>query len=44
MNRTLRIDKNGTALYPAAHDICDADSFGRACAETWRNCDNNGSQ
>ncbi|MGH7490543.1 MAG: hypothetical protein ACREMY_33770 [bacterium] len=35
MNIKLRIYKNGSALYEGTYDICDADSFGRACADVW---------
>jgi hypothetical protein len=35
MNVKLRIHKNGTALYEGAYDICDAESFGSACAHAW---------
>jgi len=31
----LEISKNGTALYSQGHDITDADSFGKACAQAW---------
>jgi hypothetical protein len=35
MNVTLRIQKNGSALYEGTYDISDADSFGVACADAW---------
>jgi len=35
MRVKLEISKNGTALYSQAHDITDADSFGKACAQAW---------
>ena len=35
MNVKLRIHKNGRALYEGTYDICDAESFGRACADAW---------
>jgi len=35
MNVTLRIQKNGSALYEGTYDISDANSFGDACADAW---------
>ena len=35
MRVKLRVHKDGSALYEGAYDICDADSFGRACADAW---------
>jgi hypothetical protein len=35
MKVKLRIKKDGTLLYAATHDVADADSFGRACADAW---------
>lgn len=36
MNLRLSIrGKNGTALYEGAHEIVDAESFGRAFADVW---------
>lgn len=35
MNVKLRIHKNGHASYEGTYDICDAESFGRACADAW---------
>jgi hypothetical protein len=35
MNVKLRIQKDGSALYEGTYDICDAESFGRACADAW---------
>ncbi len=31
----LRITKNGTSVYTGTHDVSDADSFGKACADAW---------
>ena len=35
MKVELRITKNGTSIYTGTHDISDADSFGKACADAW---------
>jgi hypothetical protein len=35
MNVRLRIDRDGKTLYEGVHDICDADSFARACGAAW---------
>ena len=35
MRAKLQIKKDGAALYECVHDISDADSFGRACAQAW---------
>jgi hypothetical protein len=35
MNVTLSIRKNDSPVYERIYDICDADSFGRACADAW---------
>jgi hypothetical protein len=35
MRVKLRVHKDGSALYEGAYGICDADSFGRACADAW---------
>jgi hypothetical protein len=35
MKVKLRIRKDGLLLYEGAHEIADADSFGKACAEAW---------
>lgn len=32
---TLTISKNGVALYSERHDVTDAESFGKACAQAW---------
>jgi hypothetical protein len=31
----LRIRRNGRLLYSGTHDVVDADSFGKACAQAW---------
>lgn len=36
MKVRLQITKNGTLLYGNKYEIGDADSFGRACADAWR--------
>ncbi len=36
MKVRLQIIKNGTALCGNEYDIGDAESFGRACTDTWR--------
>ena len=36
MKVRLQIIKNGTALCGNEYDIGDAESFGKACADTWR--------
>jgi hypothetical protein len=36
MNVRLQIRKDGSALYEGLYDISDADSFGHACADAWR--------
>ena len=35
MKVELQITKNGASIYAGAHDIADADSFGKACADVW---------
>jgi len=35
MKVQLRIKKDGTLLYAGTHDVVDADSFGKACADAW---------
>ncbi|HET7679772.1 MAG TPA: hypothetical protein VFK79_06510 [Xanthobacteraceae bacterium] len=35
MKAKLLITKDGQALYEGVHDIFDAESFGRACADAW---------
>jgi hypothetical protein len=35
MKVTLQVQKDGTPLYEGAHDISDAESFGRACSQVW---------
>lgn len=35
MNVKLKIAKDGAALYEGVHDIKDANSFGKACADAW---------
>lgn len=35
MKVELRITKNGTSIYAGTHDVADADSFGKACADAW---------
>jgi len=35
MKARLQIKKDGRALYVRVHDISDADSFGKACAQAW---------
>jgi hypothetical protein len=35
MNVNLQIRRNGSLVYEHVYDICDADSFGRACADAW---------
>ena len=35
MKVKLQITKNGTSLYAGDHDIADAESFGKACADAW---------
>ena len=36
MKVKFRITKDGTSLYAGDHDVVDADSFGKACADVWR--------
>jgi len=36
MKVKFRVTKDGTSLYAGDHDVVDADSFGKACAEVWR--------
>lgn len=31
----LQIRRDGRLLYSGTHDVVDAESFGRACAEAW---------
>jgi hypothetical protein len=35
MKVKLRIHKGKTVLYEGIHDVSDADSFGKACADVW---------
>jgi hypothetical protein len=35
MKVRLQVRKQGVPLYEATSDVCDADSFGRACGEIW---------
>jgi hypothetical protein len=35
MKVRLKLEKNGAILYEHSYDIYDAESFGRACADTW---------
>ncbi len=35
MKVELLITKNGASIYSGAHDISDAESFGKACADAW---------
>jgi hypothetical protein len=35
VNVTLKITKDGATLYEGVHDIRDASSFGKACADAW---------
>lgn len=35
MKLKLRISKDDSVLYEGRYDIFDADSFGRACEDTW---------
>ena len=35
MKVNLKIEKNGSILYERAHQISDAESFGKACSEAW---------
>ncbi|HML13529.1 MAG TPA: hypothetical protein VK456_09505 [Xanthobacteraceae bacterium] len=35
MKVALQITKDGISLYSGAHEVTDADSFGKACAEAW---------
>jgi hypothetical protein len=35
MNVKLKITKDGASLYEGVHDISDAGSFGKACADAW---------
>ncbi len=35
MKVKLSIRKKGATLYEGAHEIIDAESFGRACADVW---------
>jgi hypothetical protein len=36
MKIKLMVKKDGASLYSAMHDVSDADSFGKACADAWR--------
>ena len=36
MKVKLQITKDGIRLYTGVHDVVDADSFGKACANAWR--------
>lgn len=35
MKLALRIAKAGTALYAGVHDVTDAETFGKACADAY---------
>jgi hypothetical protein len=35
MKVNLRIRRNDRLLYSGTHDVVDADSFGKACAQAW---------
>jgi hypothetical protein len=35
MKVSIRIHKDGAALYEGTHDVADADSFGAAWADIW---------
>ena len=35
MKVTLRIQKDQSVLFEGLYDVCDAESFGRACADIW---------
>jgi len=35
MKIQLKITKGGASLYAGVHEVEDADSFGKACAEAW---------
>lgn len=35
MKVSLRIEKHGCGLYQGTYDVCDAESFGHACADAW---------
>ena len=35
MKVRLRVHKEGNTLYEGIHDVSDADSFGKACANAW---------
>jgi hypothetical protein len=35
MKLALRITKAGTALYAGIHDVADAETFGKACADAY---------
>jgi hypothetical protein len=35
MHINLQIRKDGSLLYEHIYDICDAESFGRACEDAW---------
>lgn len=35
MKIKLTVKKDGTSLYSGIHDVSDADSFGKACADAW---------
>jgi hypothetical protein len=37
MKLKLRITKHGASLYTGTYDVSDAESFGKACADAWRN-------
>ena len=36
MKVKLQITKDGTSLYAGAHEIKDAQSFGKACSDAWQ--------
>jgi hypothetical protein len=36
MKVKLKVHKDGTSLYEGAYDVSDADSFGKACADAWK--------
>lgn len=37
MKVKLQIHKAGVPIYTGIHDVTDADSFGKACADAWSN-------
>ena len=35
MKTKLRVTKGSAAIYEGLHDVSDAESFGKACADAW---------